>query len=87
MSKYNLLGQWLGKQAGDLVPVSFEEIEDEDRIGVRLPLAARERRQWWGNEISRDSRHVQSRAWGNAGWKVAEVNLAAETVIFSRLVK
>jgi hypothetical protein len=87
MSKYDALSNWLRKQTGDLVPVLFDDIEDEDRIGVKLPLAARERREWWGNEISRDSRHVQCRAWLKAGWKVEKVNLGAETVVFTRLVK
>ncbi|MFZ0735658.1 MAG: hypothetical protein WA002_15490 [Candidatus Acidiferrales bacterium] len=86
MSKYDKLREWLDHQPDDIVSVSFEDIEDDDRIGVKLPLAARQRRQWWGNEISRDSLHVQCRAWLKAGWKVEELNLATETVVFTRLV-
>jgi hypothetical protein len=86
MSQYNALGTWLQKQRGDRVSVTFEDIEDQDKIGVKLPPTAREHRQWWANERSPDSRHVQCRAWSEAGWKVEEVDLAAETVVFARLL-
>ncbi len=87
MNKYDLLGNWLRRQPGVRVSASFEDIEDEDRIGVKLPLTARQRREWWGNEVSGDSRHVQCRAWFKAGWKVKEVDLAAQTVVFVRYAK
>jgi hypothetical protein len=84
MNKYDLLGNWLRRQPGVRVSPSFEDIEDEDRIGVKLPLTARQRPEWWGNEVSGDSRHVQCLAWLKAGWKVEEVDLAAQTVVFVR---
>jgi hypothetical protein len=87
MSSYDVLSDWLRRQPGDRVSVLFDDIEDEDRIGVELPMTARRRREWWGNETSDDSRHVQCRSWLNAGWKVAEVNLGRETVVFTRFVR
>ena len=87
MSKYDVLGDWLRRQLGDRVATVFQDIEDEDRIGVKLPKSARHRREWWGNEVSRDSRHVQCLVWLKAGWKVAEVDLTAETVVFVRSEK
>jgi hypothetical protein len=46
MSKYERLQNWLRNQSGDPVFVLFDDIEDEDRIGVKLPLTARQHREW-----------------------------------------
>ena len=46
-----------------------------------LPNSA-QRPQWWANEVSPDSRHVQSRAWRNAGYDASL--LTAERVRFTR---
>lgn len=73
MGKYKPLQDWLKNQPGDQVTLSFDDIEDEDKIGVELPKSAREYRPWWGNESKPGSR--QCRAWLDAGWKrVASVN-------------
>ena len=83
MDKYEPLKNWLLKQPGPRVTVSFDDIEDEDRIGVKLPPSAREHRSWWGNEVTADSR--QCRAWLDVGWRVDSVDLSRETVIFVRV--
>ena len=57
---------------------SFSEIESV--VGFKLPPAARRHRAWWENDIG----HPHGRAWLTAGWKTAEVNMAAETLAFRR---
>jgi hypothetical protein len=84
MNKYARLSDWLRNQSGRIVTASFDDIEDEDRIGVELPLTARERRSWWGNEANARSRHVQCQSWLSAGWKVEHVDFATEMVAFVR---
>lgn len=57
---------------------SFADIEAI--IGNQLPPAARTHRAWWAN----GSAMVQERAWKAAGWKTAEVDMDAETLLFRR---
>jgi len=52
MDAYGPLHDWLKRQPGDRVELLFDDIEDEDRIGVKLPRTAREKRAWWGNEFN-----------------------------------
>ncbi len=47
------------------VELSFPDIERI--IGAMLPNSAA-RPQWWANELSQESRHVQRRAWQEAGY-------------------
>jgi len=85
MSKFDPLRESLRRRLSDRVEMTFEEIEDEDKIGVKLPRAAREHREWWANEINPHTRHYQCRAWLAAGWKVEHVDLSKEVVIFVRV--
>jgi hypothetical protein len=87
MKKYEPLTDWLKRQVPDTVRATFEDIEDEDKIGVELPAAAKEHRAWWANEVDRKTRHYQCRAWTDAGWNVAEVDLRKEVVVFVRIGK
>ena len=82
LSKYRPLHDWLQNQSTDQLTLSFDDIEDEDKIGVELPKSAREYRPWWGNEAKPGSR--QCRAWLDAGWKVDAVDLSKEVVTFLR---
>jgi hypothetical protein len=36
MGKYDRLTRWLERQTADRIEVSFEDMEDEDKIGVHL---------------------------------------------------
>lgn len=56
----------------------------ESIIGEDLPVSAYRLRQWWANEIG-NSRHVQARAWLDAGWEVQNVDLHANSVTFQRI--
>jgi hypothetical protein len=87
MGKYDRLTRWLERQLGDRIEVSFEDIEDADKIGVQLPESAKAYREWWANEVNPKTRHFQCRAWTEAGWRVESVDLAAEVVIFVRTRK
>jgi hypothetical protein len=87
MEKYERLTRWLERQTNDRAELSFEEIEDEDKIGAQLPRSAKEHRAWWANEVNPKTRHFQCRAWTEAGWKVETVDLAKEVVIFVRTRK
>ena len=60
--------------------MSFRDIERI--IGGLLPRSA-QRPQWWANERSSDSRHVQCAAWLNAGFN-AFLLKAEERVRFER---
>jgi len=59
--------------------VSFPELETV--LGFGLPASARIHRSWWDNQKRSDS---HSMAWQAAGWKVREVDLDAETIVFER---
>jgi hypothetical protein len=47
-----------------------------------LPASATKFKQWWENE-SAGGRHVQARAWLNAGREVERVDLVERVVRFS----
>jgi hypothetical protein len=59
--------------------LSFRQIEDV--LGDGLPKPARKYPEWWDN----DDAHEQARAWLESGWRVRDVDLPAERVIFEAL--
>jgi len=80
-SKYAALALFLHTLPGrqDRISLSFEQIE---RImGTLLPPTAREHRTWWAND---SVGHVQSQQWLDAGWRVAQINMAEGVVTFAR---
>jgi len=80
MSKYNALGDYLKKQSVDRVPMTFVEIEKV--IGAKLPRSAREHRPWWGNNAAN---HVNAKAWLDAGFESAQVDMAGRKIVFHRV--
>lgn len=82
MAKYDPLGRFLGRRHGAEIEMSFADIERV--IGGMLPNSAA-RPQWWANEIDPESRHVQSRAWRDAGYDAFLIK-DAERVRFARRV-
>ena len=78
MSKYDPLRAYLDSCGGVDVPLSFADIEAV--LGFDLPYSARHHRHWWGNNAFG---HAQSRSWMKARYKVAKIDLAAETVVFA----
>ena len=79
MSKYDPLRRYLGTRIGDEAPLTFAEVEKV--LGFRLPDSARQYPAWWSNNVGT---HVGVRAWRDAGWKTARVDLGAERVTFVR---
>jgi hypothetical protein len=85
-SIYDPLTEFLQRQTADRIKLTFDDIEDEDVIGLELPDSARTHRPWWGNEV-RSASSRQCRAWLKPGWKVNSVDLSAEYVVFVRQQK
>lgn len=65
MAKYDPLRDYLRKQRTDEFELTFVEIER--KIGYMLPKSA-SLPQWWANTTEPDTRHVQRKAWGDAGY-------------------
>lgn len=65
MAKYDPLEAHLSRRTEAELELSFGDVERI--IGSELPTSAG-RPQWWANETSPDSSHVQCRAWRNAGY-------------------
>ncbi len=61
------------------VMLTFEQIEKI--LNSKLPESANEL-SWWEHET--EGNHVNTRAWANAGWKVAEVNFDEKRARFVR---
>ncbi len=78
-SKYFPLYVHLQKLAGEPITLTLSEIEA--LLGAALPSSARTRVGWWSN---RSRGAVQATAWMDAGYHVAKVDLAAETIHFKK---
>lgn len=66
MGKYDRLADHLRKKKLARYEMSFADVERV--LGAMLPNGAR-RPEWWANESSPESRHVQCRAWLSTGYK------------------
>jgi hypothetical protein len=76
--KYAKLFDWLRRQPGPSVTVSFTKVEEI--LGFALPPSSRRHMaHWYGYKGS-----AVARAIADAGWKASEVNLTAERVTFIR---
>jgi hypothetical protein len=82
MSKYDPLRKWLQSKPAKTFTASFGEIEVA--IGFRLPASARDWKYWWDNEPRHETRHVQCKAWRDAGFQTQNLDLVKETVEFAR---
>jgi hypothetical protein len=74
---YDPLRTWLIGQPGADIELSFAQVEQI--IGTSLPPSAHVHRAWWANDTG--GRHPIANAWLSAGWHVAHVDLAAQTVL------
>jgi hypothetical protein len=81
MSKYKPLYRWLQEKAAKDVAASFTELEAV--LGFDLPPTATKDSAWWANETG-ESRHVQCRAWLDAGFETRDVNLIKKSIRFVR---
>lgn len=80
MAKYDPLARHLRRRNGADVVMSFADVERV--IKAMLPRSA-SRPAWWGNEQIAGSRHVQCRAWLDAGYE-ASLIAGEEKVRFRR---
>lgn len=80
MGKYDSLHLHLRRQKVPVYEMSFSQIEGV--IHALLPKSAA-RPEWWGNEQDAASRHVQCKAWLDAGFSASLVK-GADRVRFAR---
>jgi len=80
MGKYQALGEYLKKRPGELVPMTFAEIESV--TGVKLPMSARKYRPWWSNN-ARNS--VMTKVWLAAGFVSEQVDMRERRLVFRRV--
>jgi len=83
MSKYYSLYKFLKNSSKVSEVLTFQELENI--LGFPLPHSAFSYVEWWGNEISPNTRHKHCKEWLSAGWKVENVNLGVN-VTFSKIV-
>jgi len=80
MSKYGALGEFLQRQRGDLVPMTFAEIEKV--TGAKLPASALKYRPWWSNNANNS---VMTKVWLDAGFESEQVDMPARKLVFRRV--
>jgi len=78
-SKYEALGDFLKKQRGDRVVMSFARIERI--IGAKLPSAAK-CRTWWSDN---SANAVMARVWLNAAFAIEQADVVAQRLVFQRV--
>ena len=61
--------------------LTFEQIEKI--LAGKLPPSASEDRRWWDHET--EGNHLTRRAWANAGWKIASVDVNKKRVNLIRI--
>jgi hypothetical protein len=80
MNKYQPLEDFLAARNEAEVPMTFQEIERV--IGAKLPRSAWKHRPWWSNN---ESSSIATRSWMRAGFRSADVDMAAHRLVFRRL--
>ena len=75
-SKYDKIHDFLVKQEGDEIELTFKQVERI--VGAKLPRSARQGASFWGNDFS----HSQARAWMSAAWRTRDVSVGQEHVTF-----
>jgi hypothetical protein len=79
MSKYNALGEYLGRQRHAEIPMTFSEIEKVAK--VKLPPKAQLHRAWWSNN---PSNNVMTKVWLAAGYETSQVDMVGRKLVFRR---
>ena len=71
----------------DSLPISFENLGLKRGNGI-LPPSAYKTRSWWNFQSEQDGdgkrRHRHALAWLTAGWRIDELSIADEEVVFVR---
>lgn len=78
MGKYDPLKTFLSSQAGDRVPMTFQEIE----AVLKAPLpSSKQYPAWWSNNASNNT---MTGVWLEAGFMTEQVDVAGERLVFRR---
>ena len=88
MAKYDPIKTYLielSKQGKSDWHASFKDIEHV--LSITLPPSARKFPEWWANEDLNYTTKSQCRAWAEADWKTANVDIHNETISFYRKQK
>lgn len=80
MSKYSALGDYLKRQPGQHIALTFAEIEKI--TGSKLPASANKHRPWWSNNPNNS---VMTKVWLDAGFESEQVDMAARKLVFRRV--
>src|ERR1700722_18898390 len=80
MAMYDPLGKYLKRNAASRISMTFRDVEAV--IGKKLPASAFRHRPWWANE---ERGHSHAKAWLQAGYETAQVDMAAEELVFRRV--
>jgi hypothetical protein len=81
MAKYGPLGDYLRKQRGSQVRMTFGQIERI--IGGKLP-ASQHHRAWWSNN---PFNNVMTKVWLDAGFVTEQVDIEGRKLVFRRVAK
>lgn len=82
MSKYDPFARYLRSQSALELTIALTEIERI--IGGQLPRSARERPEWWWNDLTPYRRSVQSRSWVSSGYLARVINFEEQQVTFRK---
>jgi hypothetical protein len=80
MGKYQPLTAFLNTSQQTRVQMTFSQLEG--LLGFPLPPSARKHRSWWSNN---PNNNVATRAWVDAGYGTADVELAGQGLAFVKL--
>jgi hypothetical protein len=81
MTKYAPLGDYLRKQRGSEVRMSFAQVERV--IGGKLP-PSQHNRAWWSNN---PWNNVMTKVWLDAGFITEQVDIEGRKLVFRRVAK
>ena len=82
-SKCAPLARWFLTRPAESTRLQHSFAQIERTLGFTLPKSARLHPAWW-QDASANTRHVQALAWLNAGWRVSELDMQREQVVFER---
>ena len=80
--KYMPFEKYLAALPGSTHQITLTFAQIEKILAFQLPSSAYEDRRWWDHETV--GNHVNKRAWSNAGWKIASLDVEAKWVKFVR---
>src|SRR6185436_4093498 len=79
MTKYERLGTFLRNKGGELVSMTFAEIERV--VGTKLPKSQKHQ-AWWSNSTSNN---VMTQVWLDAGYRTEQVDVTGRKLVFRRV--